>query len=87
MRYSVRRLGGTASILFRVRPEVVVEIYDGTAHAWSARRLEPLYRWAVVEPESGVEEITPRKRRHWAGRLFELTPQAVVGGRRCTLLL
>lgn len=57
MRYFVRRLNNKTSILFRVLPEVAVEVYDVTAHAWHPRDLEPLYRWAVVEPEMGVDEI------------------------------
>lgn len=44
--------------VFRILPDVSVEIYDVAAHAWKPRPLEPLYRWAVIDPETGVEEIS-----------------------------
>jgi len=62
MRYFVRRLirPGRPDLplsLFRILPEIAVESYEPSAHAWRPRPLEPLYRWAVIEPEMDVEEI------------------------------
>jgi hypothetical protein len=58
-RYFVRRDNDEAPLyVFRILPTVAVEIYDVGAHAWKPRPLEPLYRWAVIEPEWGVDEIS-----------------------------
>jgi hypothetical protein len=62
-RYSVRRLIRAGRHLeplyiFRILADVSVEIFDVGAHAWRPRPLEPLYRWAVIEPEMGVDEIS-----------------------------
>lgn len=61
-RYFVRRLIRAGRhpeplYVFRILPDVSVESYDVAAHAWRPRPLEPLYRWAVIEPEIDVEEI------------------------------
>jgi len=61
-RYFVRRLiradrKPEPLYVFRILPEISVESYEPSAHAWRPRPLEPLYRWAVIEPEIGVEEI------------------------------
>lgn len=62
-RYFVRRLIRAGRhpeplYVFRILPDVSVEIYEPSAHAWLPRPLEPLYRWAVIDGEIGVDEIS-----------------------------
>jgi hypothetical protein len=57
-RYFVRRPGSEPWYVFRILPIVSVEVYDVSEHAWRSRSLEPLYRWAIIEPEMGVDEIS-----------------------------
>jgi hypothetical protein len=56
-RYFVRRPGSEPLYVFRL-PGVAVELYDVAEHAWRAQPLEPLYRWALLSGEDGVDEIS-----------------------------
>lgn len=63
VRYFVRRLIRAGRhpeplYVFRILSDQSVETYDAGAHAWKPRPLEPLYRWAVIEPEIGVDGIS-----------------------------
>lgn len=58
MGHFVRRPSGAAMYIFRILPDVSIELYDVAAHAWRPRPLEPLYKWAVIAPEIGVHEIS-----------------------------
>jgi hypothetical protein len=56
-RYFVRRPGSEPFYVFRILPDVSVQVYDVAGHAWQPAPLEPLYRWAVIDGEMCVEEI------------------------------
>jgi len=56
-RYFVRRDGSEPFYVFRVLPDIRVQVYDVAEHSWRPAPLEPLYRWAVIDPEWGVDEI------------------------------
>jgi hypothetical protein len=60
-RFFVRRPTGAPWYVFRILPDVSVQVYDLAEHGWRARPLEPLYRWAVIDGEIGVDEIAPDK--------------------------
>lgn len=58
MRYFVRRPSGDPMYVFRILPDVSIELYDVAFRTWTPQPLEPLYRWAVIDPEIGVDEIS-----------------------------
>ncbi len=86
-RYFVRRLiraGRKPEALYVYRiafdPAPRVEVYDVVAHAWRARPLEPLYRWAgIIDGEIGVNEIDAEEA---AGVIHELEFGRGAGRRR-----
>jgi hypothetical protein len=79
MRYFVRRPSGAPMYVFRITPDLSIELYDVAAHAWTPRPLEPLYRWAVIDPGIGVDEISADEA---AAIIHELTFGRSAGRRR-----
>jgi hypothetical protein len=66
-RYFVRRLGSEPFYVFRILPNVSVQVYDVAGHSWRPEPLEPFYRWALIDGEIGVDEIDEAA----AGRIID----------------
>lgn len=60
-RYFVKGPTGEPSYIFRILADLSVELYDPKGHAWRPRPLEPYYRWAVVQPELDIEEVSAQE--------------------------
>ena len=56
-RYFVRGTIREPFYVFRILPDIRVQVYDVAGHAWRPEPLEPLYRWAISDPDMGVDEI------------------------------
>jgi hypothetical protein len=67
-RFFVRRGNdGAADYVFRISPDVRVRVYDVAGHAWLPAPFDPLYRWAISDPDRGVDEIDEA----WARRIID----------------
>jgi hypothetical protein len=56
-RYFVRRDESEPFYVFRILPGMRVQVYDVAGHAWLPTPLHPLYKWAIADPDMGVDEI------------------------------
>jgi len=57
-RFFVRRGNdGAAEYVFRILPTMRVQVYDVAGHAWLPAPFDPLYRWAISDPDMGIDEI------------------------------
>jgi hypothetical protein len=69
-RYFVRRPTGVPDYIFRILPDVSVQVYDVAVPGWRSRPLEPLYRWAMIDGEMGVDEISDAEASTMIGNLL-----------------
>lgn len=56
-RYFVRGTIREPFYVFRILPGMRVQVYDVAGHSWQPAPIEPLYRWAIIDGEMGVDEI------------------------------
>ncbi len=68
-RYFVRGTIREPFYVFRIFRGDRVQVYDVGGHDWHPAPLEPLYRWAIVEPEADIDEIDESRAQQIIDRL------------------
>jgi len=73
-RYFVRHAGSPGAYVFRILPDIRVQVYDVAGHRWQPAPLDPLYKWALVDPEMSVDAITEATARRTIDDLHRRVP-------------
>jgi len=73
-RYFVRRPESEPLYVFRILPDIRVQVYDVAGHTWQPAPLDPLYKWAVIDPDMGVDEIRESTARRIIDDLHRRVP-------------